>query len=163
MTNNALALVALCNEFCSAVEHCSATEPAEFVAQMTRLLPRIYISAADLTPAALTDGAYIDAALDEDTYDSLRRDMERSLGENDTYLEVFEQDMQYSDTPIGASVAENLADLFQVFYNMLEAIRDAPDDLAEEVLAAVSDDFRSYWSRILCNVMRPLNNIQYQE
>lgn len=162
MTNNSLAFIALCNEYCSAVEQAAGTEPADFVAAMTRLLPRIYISAADLQPAASAEGSYLDSALEEDTYDKLRQNMERVLGEDDTYLEVFEQDMQYSDTPIGASLAEGLADLYQVFYNMLETVRDAPDDLAEEALAAVSDDFREYWSRILCNVMRPLNDIRYR-
>lgn len=162
MTNNSLAFIALCNEYCSAVEHAGTTEPADFIAAMTRLLPRIYISAADLQPEVAADGSYIDPALEEDTYDRLRRDMERLFGEDDTYLEVFEQDMQYSDTPIGASLAEGLADLYQVFYNMLETVRDAPEELAEEALAAVSDDFRDYWSRILCNVMRPLNNLMYK-
>ncbi len=81
------------------------------------------------------------------------------LGEDDTYLEVFEQDMKYSDTPIGASIAEGLADLFQVFYNAVEALRDAPDELADDIFASISDDFASYWSQTLCNVMRPLNHI----
>ncbi len=162
MTNNSLAFVALCNEYCAAVEHCGEVEPHDFVARMIRLLPRIYISATDLDMAAAGYDSYIAPALDEDTYDTLRRSMERVLGENDTYLEVFEEDMQYSDTPIGASVAEGLADLFQVFFNMLEAIRDAPEDFVNEVLASVSEDFRTYWSRILCNVMRPLNSIIYK-
>lgn len=163
MTNNSLAFIALCNEYCSAVEHASTTEPADFVSAMTRLLPRIYISASDLRPEVSLDGSYIEPALEEETYDRLRRDMERSLGEDDTYLEVFEQDMQYSDTPIGASLAEGLADLYQVFFNFLETVRNAPDELADEALAAISDDFREYWSRILCNVMRPLNNIMYKD
>lgn len=162
MTNNSLAFVALCNEYCAAVESAREHEPLDFTALMLRLLPRIYISASDLEAAATADEAFIDPALDEDSYDRVRRDMERLFGEDDTYLEVFEQDMQYSDTPIGASIAEGLADLFQVFYNMLEAIRDAPDALAEEVLAAVSEDFRSYWSQILCNVLRPLNMLRFR-
>lgn len=161
MTNNSLAFIALCNEYCAAVESAREQEPLDFTALMLRLLPRIYISASDLDTAA-ADEAYIDSALDEDSYDRVRRDMERLFGEDDTYLEVFEQDMQYSDTPIGASIAEGLADLFQVFYNMLEAVRDAPDSLAEEVLAAVSEDFRTYWSQVLCNVLRPLNMLRFR-
>ena len=68
--------------------------------------------------------------------------------------------MKYSDTPIAASVSENLADLFQVFYDCIEAVRDVPDDVVMDALASVKEDFQSYWSRILCNVMRPLNSIK---
>ncbi len=163
MTNNTLAFIALCNEYCAAVEHARDGERHDFLASVVRLLPRIYIAAADLKPDALIDAAYIDGALEEDYYDSVRRTLEMILGEDDTYLEVFEQDMKYSDTPIGASIAENLADLFQVFYNFLETVRDAPEDLIEEAVAAVYEDFTSYWAQTLCNVMRPLNHIYYGE
>ncbi|MDO4318967.1 MAG: DUF5063 domain-containing protein [Bacteroidales bacterium] len=161
MTNNALAFIALCNEYCAAVEHARETEKTDLVQSLLRLLPRIYIAATDLA-ADLPGEAYIDGALDEDYYESVRHSLEMVLGEDDSYLEVFEEDMKYSDTPIGASLAEGLADLFQVFYNLLETVRDAPDELADEALAAVRDDFANYWGQTLCNVMRPLHHIYYQ-
>ncbi len=163
MTNNALAFVALCNEYCSAVENAMTADPREFTGMMLRLLPRLYICASDLTDEGALDEGYIDSALNEAEYDSVRRSIETLMGEDDTYLEVFEDDMKYSDTPIGASVAESLADLFQVFYNLLEAVRDAPDDVAASALAAVKDDFHGYWGQVLCNVMRPLNAIYYKQ
>lgn len=83
------------------------------------------------------------------------------MGENDTYLEVFEEDMKYSDTPIAASVSEGLADLFQVFYNFIESVKDAPSYLVTAALASLKYDFENYWSATLCNVMRPLNHIKY--
>ena len=87
--------------------------------------------------------------------------MENLLGPDDTYLEVFEEDMKYSDTPIAASVSEGLADIFQVMYNLLDAIRDMPEEVVLSALVAVKDDFESYWSRVLCNVLRALNHIRY--
>ncbi len=129
---------------------------------MLRLLPRIYITASDLKIDDLgLEEPYIDGRLDEDYYDSIRRSIENLLGPDDTYLEVFEEDMKYSDTPIAASVSEGLADIFQVLYNFLEAIKDVPNELIDQALIAVKDDFQSYWSRILCNVMRALNHIRY--
>ena len=91
----------------------------------------------------------------------MRRSIENLLGPDDTYLEVFEEDMKYSDTPIAASVSEGLADLFQVLYNMLDAIRDMPEEVVLSALVAVKEDFESYWSRVLCNVLRALNHIRY--
>ncbi len=159
MTNNALAFTALCNEYCSACENCVTMQPRDFAATMLRLLPRIYITASDLTDEGALDDGYINRdALEEEIYDSVRRNIESLLGEDDSYLEVFMNDMKYSDTPIGASIAEGLADLFQVFYNYLETVRDATDDVAASAIVAVKEDFDSYWSQILCNVLRPINS-----
>lgn len=161
INNNALAFIALCNEYCQTLERVREADRDDFVASMLRLLPRIYISASDLKIDSVLEDAYIDGKLDEDYYDAIRRGVENLLGPDDTYLEVFEEDMKYSDTPIAASVSEGLADIFQVLYNFLEAIKDVPNELIDQALIAVKDDFQSYWSRILCNVMRALNHIRY--
>ncbi len=162
---NSLAFIALCNEYCQAVEQARESTREEFVATMLRQLPRIYISATDLKPEedVLQEEAYIENVLDEQYYDSLRRHIENLLGEDDSYLEVFEEDMKYSDTPIAASISEGLADIFQVFYNFLETVKDVPEELVILGLIAVKEDFEVYWSRILCNVLRALNQLRYSD
>lgn len=163
LSPNSLAFIALCNEFCFAVENVGESTRSAFVASMLRLLPRIYISATDLKPEPLLDEdeAYIDSFLDEDYYESIRRQIESLLGEDDVYLEVFEEDMKYSETPIGMSVAEGICDIFQVLYNFIVMVKDAPEDMVNSALTAVKEDFGSYWSQRVCNLMRPLNHIHY--
>ena len=159
LTPNTLAFIALSNEFCNAVENASQTERDDFITAMLRLLPRIYIAASDIPSDMLTD-AFIDDALTEDYYDAMRRGVEQVMGEDDTYLDVFEEDMKYSDTPIAASISEGIADLFQVMYNYLETVRDAPNDLITDATAAMREDFAQYWRRRLCNVLRAVNALR---
>lgn len=164
LNNNTLAFIALCNEYCQALETAIETEKNEFVQSMLRLLPRLYISATDLKPQSLSDDDfYIENILEEDYYDSIRRNIEYVLGYEDSYLEVFEQDMKYSETPIAASISEGLCDIFQSLYNFIETIKNAPEEFISKALVLIHDDFKSYWSRILCNVLRALNNIKYSE
>lgn len=153
--------IGLCNEYCQAVAQASDSGREDFIEHMTRLLPRLYISAADLADKNQDTDYYIDDALDEDSYNSLRSSVEALLGEDDTYLEVFEEDMKYSDTPIAASIAEDLCDIYQVLYNFIESARNSTEDNILDALSVVCDDFRHYWSRPLCNVMRALNNLRY--
>lgn len=162
LSNNSLAFIALCNEYCAAAEHARESERDEFIKSMVRLLPRLYITANDLNTSP-DEATYIEPALDEDYYESIRRSIEYLMGPDDTYLEVFEEDMKYSDTPIAASIAEGLADIFQALYNFVEMIRDAPSEVVEEAIASAKEDFDSYWSRILCNVMRPLNALYHTQ
>lgn len=162
LNTNAIAFIALCNEYCQAIETARESERDEFIASMLRLLPRLYISATDLTTEIFDDEEpYLESAIDEDYYESVRRNIETLFGADDVYLEVFEEDMKYSDTPISASIAEGLADIFQDLYNFIEMVKDAPDPIVKMALVAVKENFESYWGRTLCNVLRAVNHVRY--
>lgn len=161
MESNSIVFVGLCDEYCRELEGAREAERDEFVDRMLKLLPRIYISAYDILPNVdLDDDVYIDQALEEDYYDAIRRNVETLLGPDDVYLEVFEEDMKYSDTPVAVSIAEGLTDLFQVFYNFINTIRDTTDETVELAMQSVAEDFKGYWSQILCNTLRALNHLK---
>lgn len=161
LSTNSIAFIGLCNEYRLLLEQAEDKTRSEFIAETLRLLPRIYISATDLATGDDDYDPYIESSLDEDYYDAVRRKVETLMGPDDMYLEVFEEDMKYSDTPIAVSISESLADLFQVIYNFLAMIKDSPEEIIESSLAAMKEDFGSYWSQILCNVMRALNHLRY--
>ena len=161
LTPNELAFIALVNEYCHHIERAHESESRDqFVAQMLKLLPRVYISASDIEASAW-DEEYIDAALEEDVYDIVRQRVEQIMAEEDIYLEVFVEDMRYSDTPISASVSENLADLYQEFFNLVHAIQDAPTEVQHGMLSQCKMNFINYWGQTLCNVTRALHTIFY--
>lgn len=164
MTTNAITFIGLCNEYCVAVENARETDRDEFVNLLLRLLPRLYITATDLVAAGgdePADDVFLADALDEDYYEALRRNMEELLGPDDVYLEVFEEDMKYSDTPVAASVSEGLADIFQSLYNFISTVRDSTDEVVAGAIATETEEFRSFWSSTLCNTLRALNHIRY--
>lgn len=161
LNTNSIALIGLCNEYCMSVESAREADRSDFINNMLRLLPRIYIAATDLkTDLTDEDEPYLDNTLDEDYYEAVRRNMESLFGEDDIYLEVFEEDMKYSDTPVAASIAEGLADIFQVLFNFISTIRDATDQTVGVAILSVRDDFRAYWSATLCNLLRALNHLK---
>ena len=71
--------------------------------------------------------------------------------------------MKYSDTPIGASISESLADIYQELYNFTEMVKNVPVDMIPAAIAAVRIDFADFWSQTLVNVMRPLNHLRYND
>ncbi|MBD5260349.1 MAG: DUF5063 domain-containing protein [Bacteroides sp.] len=162
---NAIAFIGLCKDYCNAIEQSGSMEQRDFVKEMLRLLPRLYISASDLPDEPEdfdTEEVGIEEAMDKEYYNQICSRLSALMGEDDTFLEVFEQDMKYSDTPIGASISETLADLMQVVYNFFTTVREAPTELIPGVLLTMKGDFNHYWSQKLCNVMRPLNQIYYK-
>ena len=164
LSPNSLAFVALSNEYCAAIENArQAADPRAFVAEMLRMLPRIYIVASDLAPAPSLDedAPYIDSYLSEDYYEEARDAVASLLGGDDVYLEVFEEEMKYSDTPVSASVSESLCDIFQELYNFISMVRDAHESVINDALIAVRNDFEAFWSQTLVNVLRPLNQLKF--
>lgn len=162
LTPNSLAFIALANEYCHALENAFEYEESRaFIAEMLKLLPRIYISASDIKPDDDSD-SFIDSFLDENDYDTVRGNVGRIIGEDDTYLEVFIDDMKYSDTPISTNISENLADIYQPLYNFVATVKDATDETINEAINAVKSEFDTYWGQTLCNVLRALHSIYYK-
>ena len=161
-----LGITALASEYCIALETARDAGKQDFVVNMLRLLPRIYLEFSDLeadeeagVPLDEPD-SYLPAYVDEDFYESVRRNVEAVMGEDDVYLETFEEDMKYSDTPIAASVAESLADIFQPLYNFISVVKDSEGEDIVTAYLQCRSDFVAYWSQTLCNVLRPLNSVK---
>lgn len=156
---NSLAFIALANEYCQTVENIRDFDRNTLVATMLKLLPRLYIVVTDMNDAMGETEAEMQFALDEQTYDHARELLSAVMGESDVYLEVFEEDMKYSDTPIAAMVSENLADLYQEFFNLIYSVKDADTEAQMQLLLQCKENFRDYWGQTLCNVLRALHAI----
>lgn len=159
MDTNSLALVALARQYCAEIDNTvqNTVEREALLKMCVRLLPRLYIALSDLPDKEWDTAGYISNVIEEDEYNAVRSRLQSILGEDDTYLEVFEEDMKYSETPIAASISEGLADIYQSMYNFTETVREAPEEVISEALEAVKDEFRTFLSGAICNVMRPIN------
>ncbi|MGM9803582.1 MAG: DUF5063 domain-containing protein [Muribaculaceae bacterium] len=161
LSPNSLAFIALANEYCSAIENVLNYEKLDFMAQMIKLLPRIYISATDIKITDSSEEYYIEPYLEEEYYDNMRNNIAALLGEDDVYLETFQDDMKYSDTPISANISEDLADLYQEFYNFVASVRDVSNEAIKSILITCKEDFANFWGQQLCNVLRALHSAYY--
>lgn len=160
-----LGATALAAEYCRTLENAGAMQRGEMTDAMLRLLPSLYIAfneiQAEDVDAGFEEEVYFDSYVDEDYYESIRRGLEGVFGEEDTFLETFEEDMKYSDTPIASSISECLADIFQPLFNFVCIVRDSDGEKTSEAFSECKENFVSYWSQTLCNVMRALNFLKY--
>ena len=86
------------------------------------------------------------------------------MGEKDEYLEVFMEDMKYSDSPILATISENLADIYQELKNFVMSYKHAADEAQMlNALADVKENFQFSWGQKMVNVMRALHEVRYAE
>ena len=131
---------------------------------MLNSLPYLYIKGtALLETTGENDLMSIDPQVTEEDYNFVRNGVYDVLGRYDEYLDVFVEDMKYSDKPILRSVSEDLADIYQDLRNFLAVYRDGIEEMMTAALYEVLDNFKEYWGQKCVNVMRALHDILYQQ
>ncbi len=160
-------IVALCSDYCAAIENAAEFDQSELVKSLLSSLSKIYCEFLDTEPGEdspidewVFSSASSASSLDEDQYEMIRGQLSSVFAENDTYLETFEKDMKYSDTPIATSISENLADIYQPLYNFVVEVRESEGSNIDEAYRECREQFDEYWSQTLCNVVRALNAIR---
>ena len=157
---NTVEFVTVAAEYCAFLEQIYDKEPSRVVDVISKLLPLIYLKAAMLNLTE-PEGLYLEETVTEPDYDAIRQSIQEKFGENDDYLEVFVEDMKYSDTPVRKCISEDLADIYQALKNFVNSYRSGLDEVMEEALAVCVDGFRTYWGQVLTNTLRAVHNVRY--
>ena len=161
-TNRLLDLVSMSKSYCEICHQALQYTRQEFTDHMLDLLPRIYWNFFDLSAGvSLGETDFFSEYVDENLYEDVRKNISSVMGSADTFLETFEEDMKYSETPITASISESLADIFQPLFNFISIVHDSEGTQMEEAFISCKEDFENYWSQTLCNALKALNNIKY--
>ena len=150
-------------EYCSLVERAGEMSRHDFNLKLVRILPLLYLKATLLPNDEIDEADDLECYVTEEQYEYLRAGISKLLGEADDYLEVFEADMAYSDTPLAASISEGLADIYQDVRDMLEIYRLGNEELSQAAICRCRRNFVAYWGQKLVNVMRPLHTICFNE
>ena len=150
-------------EYCSLIERANEMERAEFNLKLVRMLPLLYLKATLLPTDEVDEADELEYYVTEEQYEYLRASISKLLGEADDYLEVFEADMAYSDTPLAASISEGLADIYQDVRDLLEIYRLGNEELSQAAICRCRRNFVNYWGQKLVNVMRPLHSIAWAD
>lgn len=163
-TNEQIELVAACSKFCILLEQAGGSKRATFVENMLKVLPFLYLKMTLAREHAATDDEElhnVEERVTEDDYNFVRQGVSSLLGGNDTYLDVFVDDMKYSETPICKSISEDLADIYQDVRNFVWIFGQRNEQATAEAFAWLSNLFEIHWGQLVVNVMRPLHELRY--
>lgn len=153
--------ITVANEYCGFMDLQNEYSPKDFVDKLTKLLPLLYLKVSLLPKFNARMDEMPEKFVTEYDYNHLINNLAEKLGEKNDYLEVFSDDMQYSDTPIVASIAENLADIYQDLKDTLNNFELAAEDVMNDAMVICQINFETYWGQILTNAMRALHQVQF--
>lgn len=161
--NSVVEFVTVAAEYCAFVEQSGQKDPLQFGDVMLKLLPLLYLKASMLPELESDDTVFLQDSVTEQDYDFVRSAVAGLLGSDDDYLEVFAEEMKYSDVPVRKTISEDLADIYQPIRNFVESFRSGVNEIMTEAVACCRDQFLAYWGQTLLNTMRALHSWRYSQ
>nr|WP_321453247.1 DUF5063 domain-containing protein [uncultured Carboxylicivirga sp.] len=162
-SKNVIEFVTVSKEFCEFLENSDQYTRREFVTIATRIIPLLYLKASVLPRVESELEDELEKTVDEMTYTHILNNLEMKLGRFNDYLEVFNQDMQRSDTPVIAYIAEDLTDMYQDLKDFISSYRIGMTEIMNDALSEVQSNFELYWGQRAVNTLRALHAILFGE
>lgn len=161
-SRDTIEFVTVAVQYCGYFESFEDVSEAELIDKLTKLLPLLYLKAA-LVPETdiINEEEEPEITVTEADYNYISSKLYDVFQNNDAYLEVFLQDMKYSDTPITASISEDLSDIYQDLKNFITVFERGVTDNMNDALYFCIENFKSYWGQKLVNVLRALHSLKY--
>lgn len=158
---NTVEFVTVAAEFCGFLERTPEMQPDEFTDRVLKLLPLLYLKASLLPECEPLDDIEPETFVTETDYEHIREMVASQMGPDDDYLEVFLDEMAFSDTPIKQNISEGLADIYQPLKDFVCVYSLGLDRTMNDALWRCREQFAEYWGRTLVNVMRALHYVKY--
>ncbi len=149
-------------EFCSFLEKMEVKSRTEWAKTMLRILPLLYVKATLLPSVEVIDDQMAEVFVKEQDYMLIANQVASVLAEEDVYLDVFVEDMKYSDRPVSSFVSEDIADIYQDIRNFVSVYQHGLEETMVFALNDIAENFRAYWGQKLVNVLRPLHALVYK-
>lgn len=149
-------------EFCAFIENDKLADRNEWIKKMLHILSLLYMKTAQLPDFTQVNEELPETFVKEEDYVRVSSGVSSIMGEEDVYLDVFIEDMKYSDRPISSFVSEDIADVYQDIRNLVSIYQYNLSEQMNDALYVCQQHFRLYWGQKLINVLRPLHSILYK-
>lgn len=157
---NVIDFVTIAVEVCLFLEKNEPLTREEWVDRLLKMLPLLYVKAL-LIPETVPVEEEIPAIfVQEEDYARVLKVLSEVMGEEDVYLDVFMEDMRYSDRPVSSFISENIADIYQDIRNFVSVYQFGLTEQMNDALYQCRENFRLYWGQKLVNVLRPLHALK---
>ena len=162
-SKNVIELITVANEFCSFLERSDEMESADFLNRLQKMLPLLYLKASLLPKFEFEADDELEKYVTEVEYNLIQQKILVHTGAGDDYQEVFIQGMQFSESALTSSIAENVADVYQDMKDLVMSFRTMNDEVMEQALWESQNNFSQIWGQKLVNCLRALHNLIYSE
>jgi hypothetical protein len=162
-SKNVIELITVANEFCSFLERADEMDSADFRNRLQKMLPLLYLKASLLPNFEFEAEDELEKYVTEVDYNLIQQKILAHTGAGDDYQEIFIQGMQFSESALTSSIAENVADIYQDVKDLVMSFRTMDEEVMEQALGESQTNFAHIWGQKLVNCLRAVHNLIYAE
>ncbi|MEA5129939.1 MAG: DUF5063 domain-containing protein [Proteiniphilum sp.] len=152
--------VTIAVEVCVFLEKDEPLPREEWIDRLLKMLPLLYVKALLLPESVSTEEEFPATFVREEDYYRVANRVSEVMGEEDVYLDVFVEDMKYSETPVSTRISENVADIYQDIRDFVSVYQFGLTEQMNNALYQCRENFGLYWGQKLVNVLRPLHALK---
>ena len=156
-----ISFVTAAAQTCLLIEQAPDHERGEWIEQMLRLLPVLYLRTRLLEDAERMMEDEPQRFVTEEDYNYTLFGIRNLLGDDDAYLDVFVDRGIYTDEVATDYISEKLTDIYQELKDMAAAFQIGEEPIMNDAVIACREAFDAHWGQKLTDVMRPLHAIAH--
>lgn len=157
---NVIDFVTIAVEICLFLEKNESQSRGEWIDRILKMLPLLYVKALLLPDTNIPEEDPPAGFVQEEDYWRVTQSVVDKMGDEDDYLDVFTDEMKYSDTPVIMHVSEDIADIYQDIRNFVTVYQYGVSERMNDALWQCKMNFIHFWGQKLVNVMRPLHALK---
>ena len=154
-----ISFVTAAAQTCLLIEQAPDHERGEWIEQMLRLLPVLYLRTRLLEDAERMMEDEPQRFVTEEDYNYTLFGIRNLLGDDDAYLDVFVDQGIYTDEVQTAYISEGLADIYQELKDMAAAFQTGEEAIMNDAVVLCRQAFYDHWGRKVLSVLRALHEI----
>lgn len=162
-SKNVIELITVANEFCSFLERSDSMESYDFLTRLQKILPLLYLKSSMLPAFEYEAEEDLEKYITEVDYNMIQQKVLRHTGANDDYQEIFDSGMQFSESALTESIAEDMADIYQDLKELVLSFRTLNEEVMIQAIFECQLNFAQFWGQKLVNSLRAVHNIIYSE
>ena len=157
--DSTIAFVTAAAQTCLLIEKASEYDRNEWLEQVRRLLPVLYLRARLVTPEETVMEEEPQRFVTEEDYNFALVGIRELLGADDAYLDVFVDQGIYTDEVQTAYISEGLADVYQELKDLAAAFQTGEEPIMHDAVVLCREAFEAHWGRKVLAVLRALHEI----
>lgn len=152
-SKNVVEFVTVANEYCGFLENAAGFNKDVFVEKSLKIIALLYLKASMLPIVEVDEDEDVESFVTEFDWKLIKNGIFAVLGDNDLYLDYFDEKMNETHEPVTCHISENLADTYQDLKDFIEIYKLANEDVSLIALNKCILAFAEHWGyKLLASV-----------
>lgn len=157
--DSTIAFVTAAAQTCLLIEKINEHERDEWLEQVARLLPVLYLRARLLEEAETMMEEELQRFVTEEDYNFALVGVREFLGSDDAYLDVYVDRGVYTDEVQTSYISEGIADIYQELKDLAAAFQTGEEPVMNDAVVLCRQAFFEHWGRKVLSVLRAIHEI----